>query len=318
MFLSIWQDIKQALRHGNMATRLMVVNGAVFVAVNLVHLFINIFTGFKDNAHETFVRFMKFFALSSDWWFNLTHPWTIITSMFLHEGFLHALFNILFLWWFGRIVGDLIGDRRLLPLYLLSGLAGGILYMIAAKWIYPGESYAYGASGAVMGIVVAAGVLAPDYLIRLILLGDVKLKYIVFFLLLLDIIGLANMQNTGGHVAHLGGAAMGFLFIRQLQDGNDWSKPVNNILDGIVLFFRHLFKLSPKGPKVAYRNPNIKKESARSSKTKAWQNRKGGSRTDASTQEKIDAILDKIKQSGYDSLSAEEKDFLFNASKNNE
>lgn len=317
MFQSIWSDIKQAFRHGNMVTRLMLINGVVFVAVNLVKLFMVVFGGFQDGAHERFVHFMKFFSLSSDMWFNLTHPWVILTSMFLHENLFHALFNILFLMWFGRIVADLVGDRRILPLYLLTGLAGGFLYIATAHWIYKDGGYAYGASGAVMGIVVAAGVLAPDYLIRLIILGDVRLKYIVIFMLLLDIIGLANMNNTGGHIAHLGGAAMGFFFTRQLQEGHDWSKPVNRVLDSITDFIARLFGGGNR-PRVVYRSPDLKrkeKEKVQTGGGKGWGQRKSGSAGNLSHQERLDAILDKIKLSGYESLTAEEKEFLFNASK---
>lgn len=301
-----------------MVTRLMLVNGVIFVVVNLVKLFMTVFGGFQEGAHGRFVEFMKLFSLSSDLWYNLTHPWVIFTSMFLHENIFHALFNILFLMWFGRIVADLIGDRRILPLYLLAGLAGAFLYIATARWIYPGGSYAYGASGAVMGIVLAAGVLAPDYLMRLILIGDVKLKYIVIFMLLLDIIGLANMSNTGGHLVHLGGAAMGFFFIRQLQEGHDWAKTVNGVLDSITDFFSRLFGGKTSRPKVVYRNPNLKKEKVETQAGKGRASRKGNSATDQSHQERLDAILDKIKQSGYDSLTAEEKDFLFNASKKGE
>ena len=320
MFQSIWSDIKQAFRHGNMVTRLMVANVVVFVAVNLVKLLMVVFGGFQDGAHERFVHFMKFFSLSSDLLFNITHPWVILTSMFLHENLIHALFNILFLMWFGRIVADLIGDRRLLPLYLLSGLAGGFLYIATAHWIYKDGGYAYGASGAVMGIVVASGLLAPDYLIRLIIFGEVRLKYIVIFLLLLDVIGLANMSNTGGHIAHLGGAVMGFFFIRLLQEGRDWSVPVNRIIDGISDYFHRLFGGRSR-PKVVYRSPDLRKEKEKVKSTggKGWgQRSKGSSPADQSHQERLDAILDKIKQSGYESLTAEEKDFLFNASKKHE
>ena len=219
-----------------------------------------------------------------------------------------------------RIVADLIGDRRLLPLYLLSGLAGGFLYIATAHWIYKDGGYAYGASGAVMGIVVASGLLAPDYLIRLIIFGEVRLKYIVIFLLLLDVIGLANMSNTGGHIAHLGGAVMGFFFIRLLQEGRDWSVPVNRIIDGISDYFHRLFGGRSR-PKVVYRSPDLRKEKekVKSTGSKGWgQRSKGSGATDQSHQERLDAILDKIKQSGYESLTAEEKDFLFNASKKHE
>ena len=319
MFESIWSDIKQAFRHGNMVTQLMLANGIIFVVVNIIKLFVVVLGGFQPGAQARFDKFMQFFSLSSDVIFDLTHPWVLFTSMFLHENLLHALFNILFLLWFGRIVADLIGDRRLLPLYLVAGLAGAFLYIATAHWIYKDGGYAYGASAAVMGIVVAAGTLAPDYIMRIILIGDVRLKYIVIFLLLLDVIGLANMSNTGGHIAHLGGAGMGFLFVRQLQEGNDWSKPVNYVLDNIREFFIRIFSNKPPGPRVAYRDPDMKKKAkVKSKQRKGRRSGKGNSSSDLSHQEQLDAILDKIKQSGYESLSAEEKEFLFNASKKHE
>ncbi|MBK8490041.1 MAG: rhomboid family intramembrane serine protease [Saprospirales bacterium] len=319
MFESIWKDIKNAFRHGDMLTRLMLANGMLLVAGNVVKLFMVGCGGFQNGAHERFIKFMKFFSLSSDLLFDLTHPWVIFTSMFLHENIWHALFNILFLMWFGRIVADLIGNRRILPLYLITGLAGAFLYIATAHWIYQGGGYAYGASAAVMGIVVAAGTLAPDYLIRVIIIGDVRLKYIVIFFLLMDVIGLANMSNTGGHIAHLGGAAMGFFFIRQLQEGHDWAVPVNHLIDSITDFFMRLFGGKAPGPKVAYRDPDMKKKAkAQSTRGKGRQQGKGNSSSDVSHQEQLDAILDKIKHSGYDSLTAEEKEFLFNASKKHE
>jgi membrane associated rhomboid family serine protease len=310
MFESIWEDVKQQYRQGNMITRLIIANTAVFIVVNVVKLFITLFSGFEGS--PKFETFIKFFSLSNDLLFNLTHPWVFLTSMFLHEGFFHFLFNMLFLYWFGRIVGDLLGNHRILPLYLMGGLAGGVLYLITANFIYPGASYAYGASAAVMAIVAAAGTIAPDYIMRLILIGDVKLKYIVAVLIFLDIVGVANMSNTGGHFAHLGGAAFGFFFVRQLQGGTDWSDPVNRWIDSLVAFFRQLFSGKKKGPKVAYRNPERKKKSA------ATRSGRGSRKSDSEHlphQEKLDAILEKIKESGYDSLTDEEKEFLFNASK---
>lgn len=310
MFESIWEDVKQQYNQGNMITRLIIANTAVFVVVNIVKLFITLFSGFEGS--PSFETFIKFFSLSSDLLFNLTHPWVFLTSMFLHEGFFHFLFNMLFLYWFGRIVGDLLGNHRILPLYLMGGLAGGILYLITANLIYPGASYAYGASAAVMAIVAAAGTIAPDYIMRLILIGDVKLKYIVGVLIFLDVVGIANMSNTGGHFAHLGGAILGFFFVRQLQTGTDWSDPVNRWIDSLVDFFRRLLGGKRKGPKVVYRDPDRKKK--RSVGRSGRGSRKSDSE-DLPHQEKLDAILEKIKKNGYESLSDEEKEFLFNASK---
>lgn len=304
-----------------MVTRLIWANVIVFIIVHIVRFFIRLKVGVDHDAFGAALEnFLKLFAISNDLLFDLTHPWVIFTNMFLHVGIWHIAINMLFLWWFGRIVADLIGDRRILPLYLITGLAGAFLYLATANWFYDRPSMAYGASAAVMGIMAASGILAPDYIIRLPLIGDVRLKYIVLFFLLLDIIGFANMENTGGHVAHLGGALMGFFFTRQLQGGHDWSKPVNQMFDSITDFFARLFGIHAPGPRVVYRNPDLKTKAkakaAQSSKGRS--SKKGNSSSDLSHQEQLDAILDKIKHSGYESLTAEEKEFLFNASKKHE
>jgi hypothetical protein len=226
---------------------------------------------------------------------------------------------MLMLYWFGRIIGDLVGDHRILPLYLLSGLTGNLAYFIYANVLSPSPSIAYGASGAVMGIVIAAAVLAPEKEMRLILLGDVKLKYIAFALLLIDVIGIGGLDNTGGHFAHLGGALFGWIFIRRLQEGDDLSAPVNNFIHKVREFFRGLGKKKERGgPRVAYRNPNNKKEPATRSNRFTRRNtdkKEGGPEAGLSHEEKVDAILEKIKDSGYEKLTEEEKKYLFNASK---
>lgn len=310
MLRSIWEDVKREFGYGNMVTRIIIINVAVFVLVNVLKIVLYLFN--SGEVPSFFRDFIYFFSMSSDWKHILTHPWVIITSMFLHEGFWHILWNMLFMYWFGRIVGDFIGNQRVLPIYLLGGITGGILYFISAN-VGPlsgdGASYALGASAGVMAIVAASGAIAPDYVMRLLFLGDVKLKYIVLALIFLDFIGIANNMNTGGRVAHIGGALFGWLFVRQLREGNDFSQPVNNILDRISGFFGSLRdKGKPrKGPRVVYR-----------STSKARHSRKGHASTDQedlSHQERLDSILDKIKDTGYDSLSKEEKEFLFNASK---
>ena len=164
---------------------------------------------------------------------------------------------------------------------------------------------------------VAAGAIAPDYIMRLLFIGDVKLKYIVGVLVFLDLILIPKGGNTGGHFAHLGGAAFGWFFVFQLRNGNDWSAPVNNVMDSISSFFRSLFSGNRGSrPKVVYRNPN--RTATRSRSRSSRQDNRGEAASDSNNkahQERLDAILDKIKKSGYESLSKEEKEFLFNASK---
>jgi|AntRauTorckE5430_2_1112549.scaffolds.fasta_scaffold04329_2 membrane associated rhomboid family serine protease len=313
MLQSIWDDAKRELSQGNMITQLIIINVAVFVIINLVRLFL--FLGNGGAVPELYNTILHFFCMSSDWKFFLTHPWGMVTSMFLHEGFWHLLWNMLFLYWFGRIVGDFIGDQRILPLYLLGGLTGAVVFFISANLLPYGMGgrFALGASAGVMAIVVAAGTISPDYIMRLLLLGDVKLKYIVAVLVFLDLILIPSGGNTGGHFAHLGGAFFGWLFVAQLRNGNDFSEPVNNILDKIRDVYTRVIsgKRSSRGPKVVYRNPSRKRSTTSRGQAASDTN----NRNSSAYQEKLDAILDKIKDSGYESLTKEEKEFLFNASK---
>ena len=310
MVNSILDDVKKEFSHGNMITRIIIVNVALFMLLNLVKLLLYFASG--GVLPEAYDTFRNFFLISSDWQHTLTHPWSIFTSMFLHEGVFHILFNMLFLYWFGKIVGDLIGDEKILPIYLLGGLAGMVAYFLSANIMPFGElggRYALGASAAVMAIVVASGMIAPNYIMHLLFLGAVKLKYIVTALVFIDMISLANGENTGGHFAHLGGALFGLFYIMRLREGNDLAVPVNNMIDKVRNFFKGTAqkKDKRKGPRMVYKNTS-----------KANKRARGNAASDSplqSHQERIDSILEKIKQSGMESLSEEEKDFLFNASK---
>ena len=301
MFQSIAEDIRQQFTFGNRITRLIILNTIVFVVIQLVRLFFVLTAGFENTGE--FDTFLKYVALNGDIVFDLRHPWVVLTHMFVHVGFWHFLFNMLFLYWFGRITGDLLGDHRIYPLYILSALVGATLYLAAAPFFAPGGSMAYGASAAVMGIVVSAGAIAPDYSLRLLFIGNVRLKYIVLVLVLLDIFAIGSLSNTGGHIAHLGGAAFGFLFVVMLKQGTDMSVPVNRLFD----WFGGLFTGREAQPKRAVRVSHKQKRTSRKSAQA-----KGRTQSD---QERIDTILDKIKKSGYDSLSDEEKEFLFQVSK---
>lgn len=309
MFSSIWSDIKRQFNYGNTLTRIILVNIAVFVCAVLLRL---VMMPIGDGGG--FQRFMRYFEVGADWQHNLFFPWVFITHMFLHTDFWHILWNMLMLHWFGRIVGDLLGDRRILPIYLLGGLAGGLSYFIMANVPTPWDfgSHALGASAALMAILVVAGKTAPDYNISLILIGDVKLKFIVAVLFLLDLIALSNNNNSGGSFGHLGGGLMGYVIAAQLQRGNDLTAPVNRLIERLSSFFSNLFSKRRPSPRVAYRHVDVKRSQSSPS---AAAPRRSASREDRIPQEKLDAILDKIKQTGYESLSADEKEFLFNASK---
>lgn len=305
LFDSIQDDFRHILRNGNMVTKIVLVNFSVFVLVSIAY--VALWIGLRGAGHyEALWVGLDYLCMPADWKELLWHPWTPVTSIFLHQSFWHILSNMIWLFLFGNIVGDLIGDRRVLPLYLLGGLAGGIAYFVSANLLPAVGAHALGASAAVMAMGGAALILAPDYRVMLILLGEVKLKYIVLIMLLLDLVGFANQANTGGHAAHLGGFALGIVFVHRLRAGKDLSEPVNHLLDTLQGWFsgrRRMPASKRKQPKTAYKaagnKPGPRTDQAR----------------DQSFQEKLDGILDKIKKEGYDSLSAEEKEFLFNASK---
>ncbi len=303
MLQSILSDIRREFSFGNVVTRLVIINVMVFIAINIIRLFF--YLGNAGEIPSLYYDIVHFFSVSSDIMHNLTHPWVFVTSIFFHTNFWHLLWNMLFLYWFGRIVGDLLGDRKVLPIYLLGGMVGCFVFWLSAQllpYMHGQTGYALGASAGVMAIVVTSGMIAPDYIMRLILLGDVKLKYIVMVLVLLDLFAIAGDSNTGGHFAHLGGVVMGWLFVSQLRAGNDWSDGINNLLEKMVNFF--------SGAKVPVNTTReakiIVKRSYKKTEPKAY--------TDDEIQERVDAILEKIKKEGYHSLTNEEKDFLNNAS----
>jgi membrane associated rhomboid family serine protease len=291
-----------------MVTRLVVLNFGIFVLVNLVKLALWLANG-GDGIPAYFDDGLHFFCMPAQWWTALTHPWGLFTSMFLHEDFWHVVTNIIFLLLFGNITGDLIGDRRVLPIYLLGGLTGNLLFLLSDFWMHYPVPYALGASGAVMALAGAALILAPDYRVMLFLLGEVKVKYIVLVMLLLDMVGIAHNSNTGGHIAHLGGFMTGCLFVYRLRDGKDLSEPVNRLLDRILGWF------SPTRPKPQKQKTKRKTQPAFRATFGGAKGSSASDTNDMSFQERLDAILDKIKEKGYENLNQEEKDFLYEASK---
>lgn len=296
MFTSIWKDILEMLKNGSMLTRLIIVNILVFVVIGVFFRYL------FPPVYEVLIHYL---ALSSDFWWDLKHPWVFITHLFLHDGIYHIFWNMLLYYWFGTIIGDLVGDHKILPLFIYGGLMGALVYLVSYYFILPSSmigARAVGASAAVMATVVAAGVLAPDYKVRLILIGPVSIKYIVIVLLIMDMIGTTSNMNTGGHFAHLGGALMGWFFISNLKNGTDLSIGFNRVWERFVNLFRPV---------------NQRKTSLKIKFKKGEVQKKGGTgqRPDQDHQRRVDEILDKINKKGYDQLTDEEKEFLFLASK---
>ncbi len=242
--------------------------------------------------------------LSQDLMWNLKHPWVLVTHMFTHVGLFHMIFNMLVLYWFGRIAGDLLGDHRMLPLYLFSGLTGAVVYLLTASLFYE-QSTLHGASGAIMGIVAAAGMTAPDYQMRLLFFGDVRLKYIVFGLLVIYLVSLAGLDNAGGQMAHFGGAAFGFFYVHMLRQGHD-----------LTSGFRRLqsYFSKPKKRIIPPAKRRVPQEVRQRAVSKLREAQSGSTAPYEGEQERLDSILDKIKRTGFESLNEEEKKFLHDAS----
>ncbi|MDN3687025.1 rhomboid family protein [Cyclobacterium jeungdonense] len=304
MYGGFWYHIRHAFDHkDNGLYKIIAINLLAFLVLMIMRVFLTI-----GGAEDLYRSIVSYFMMPASLPRLLTQPWTMLTYMFLHEGFFHIIFNLLFLYWFGLLVQEYLGNRKLVNLYILGGIAGGLLYVILYN-IAPFFSdrvdgaLMLGASAGVYAIVVAAATLRPDTQFHLILIGPVKIKYIAIFYVLIAFANSAG-SNAGGELAHLGGAALGYFYILQLQKGVDLGKPVQIV----GMFFENLFSQKSK-VKVTYRRSpeSTKKKGSNSSSTTT----SGGGK---STQEEIDRILDKIAEKGYDNLSKEEKRKLFDFS----
>lgn len=290
---SIIGDIKHQFTHGGMVIKLILVNTGVFLFFGLLYL-----VGFLVQNNTAYIYLLSKVEMPAYLPTLLRQPWSVFSYMFLHTGLFHVLFNMLWLYWFGEIFVLYLGEKKVIPLYIIGGVAGAVVYVLAYNFIPVFSpsltgSMMLGASASIFAIVFAAATLNPDYEIRLLFFGIVKIKYIALVSLLLDIINIPY-GNAGGYLAHVGGALSGYGYIKALQNGFDLSTSFIKVFDAVA----NLVIRKPK-VKITYRNntENIKKENRSSSE-----------------QQQVDEILDKIARSGYDSLTKQEKDFLFNYS----
>lgn len=299
---NLLDDFKNAWSKPNNALpQLIIINVVIFLVLAILNVFGKVlgFDFISDFVYDQFSIPPKF----GDFIFR---PWTIITYAFAHSlnSILHILFNMLVMYWFGRLIVDFLGNQKLINLYVLGALAGGIAYLFVYNLIpfyieRSGFDGMVGASAAVYAITVAAATLRPDYTFYLLFLGPVRIKYIAAFYIIISFLGSVG-ANAGGNIAHLGGAWIGYIYIRQLQKGNDWG----SWIVGVTSFFKSFF----------VKQPPIKVTHKKTSR-RAGSSAPSGTASNIANQAEIDAILDKISQSGYESLSKDEKQKLFNASK---
>ena len=289
-------NVKSNYKSLDMLQKIIVVNAIIYLFVNLGDVLLRLFN-FPDGTLSGFLT--DWLAVPSSVKSLLYRPWTLITYSFYHENFLHILFNMLWLFFMGRLFTEYLGEKKLLPLYLVGGLCGSVLFIVFYN-LFPLFSrevdiaVALGASASVLAITVAIATLLPDYEVGLFLpQWRVKLKYIAIALFVIDLLSITG-NNAGGNIAHIGGAIFGFIYIKQLKNGRDLTGWLQRLIERIT----------------QKKKPSIKVVYRKDASDESYHNKK------ANNQEAIDKILDKISRSGYASLTYEERDILFKASKN--
>jgi membrane associated rhomboid family serine protease len=298
MYSSFWDNLKNAFnRRDNSLYKLMAINLIAFFILLISRVVLTL-SGFGAVYKEG----LKWIMMPASLPTLAKQPWSIFTYFFLHEGLFHILFNLLFLYYFGLLIHQYLGSRKLTNLYILGGVFGAgfyvLMYNIAPYFAGAVDtSFMLGASAGVFAVVVGAATLAPQTTFVLLLLGPVKIVYIAAFYVLLSFANSIG-ENAGGEIAHLGGAMLGFGYIFLLRKGWDLGIPIQKV----GLFFENLG--TRRAPKVSYRRTSSTKPSSTNSANK-----------ETLSQEEVDKILDKIADKGYEGLTKEEKRKLFEYSK---
>ena len=293
--MEILSDIKQTFKEGSALVRLIYINLAVFLVLKILAVIF-----FLSN--QT-VSPADWLSVPSDPAFLVKRPWTLLTYMFTHAGFIHILFNLLGLYWFGKLFLYRLENTKLVAVYFFGGLCGAVFYFIAYN-IFPvfagTNGLLLGASASVFAVLVAIAAYTPNEEITLSFIGTFRLKYIAIFYVLLSVTGI-SLSNPGGNIAHLGGAAWGWFYISQLNRGRSIGEGLIGIASQVATALNGLFK--PKSNlKVTFKKPPKDDHEYNRVKNKEH--------------EEINRILEKISRTGYDSLTASEKDLLFRQGKN--
>ena len=284
------EDLKYRFTSANALFKLIYINLAVFVLVNFLATLSYLFQS------ELF-SVVNYLALPVSLKALLVKPWTILSYMFMHVEFFHILSNLIYLYFAGQIFLQYFNAKKLYSIYILGGLAGGFSYLLAFN-LFPvfnsySSSHLMGASASVLTVLFAVATYVPNYKINLPFIGSIPIKYLAIASVFIDIISIPE-SNPGGHIAHLGGALFGVFFINRLKNGNDLSIPFYKWVDSLAGLFK---------------KKHLKTVHKRSKSDDEFRAEK------ADRSELIDTILDKIAKSGYDSLSAKEKEYLFKNSK---
>ncbi|SFC40250.1 Membrane associated serine protease, rhomboid family [Zunongwangia mangrovi] len=294
--------IRYKINTASVTEKLIAVNVIVFLFFGILNTIFSLFE------IPGFANFYDWFVLPSDPAEFILKPWTIISYSFLHGGIFHLISNMLILYFSGIYFLNFFSPKRLLNYYFLGVIIGGLVFMLSYN-LFPafagGKSYLVGASAGVMAVLIGVATQAPNMYVRLLILGNLKFWWIAAALVAIDIIQIP-MGNAGGHLAHLGGAGLGYLYTTQLHKGNDIGAWWENLMDGIA----NLFKKREKKAKMKTVHRTSNKRSGTSSSSS-----RSTSMSKSEKQQKVDTILDKISKSGYESLTKAEKDFLFQAGK---
>ncbi|NJB72269.1 membrane associated rhomboid family serine protease [Saonia flava] len=287
-------DLKYQFARLNIAEKLIAVNVLVFLVSGIFTFLL----GLPDNSVS------KWFELPKNFMDFIGQPWSIVTYSFFHGGFTHLFWNMLMLYFSGRIFLNLFGPKKFINVYFLGVIVGGIVFLLSYN-VFPAlvsvNTVLIGASAGVTAVLIFICAYIPNQEVR-VFFFNIKLWYVGAFFVLIDLVQIPSGGNVGGHLAHLGGALLGYIYARQLAKGNDIGEGFENFLNGIANMFKRKEKKAPL--KTVYRKAKTVK------RNKADYDKE-------SHQRKIDSILDKISKSGYESLSKDEKDFLFKAGKEN-
>lgn len=285
--MGLLNDLKYTFtQHNHAIKRIIIINVAVFLTFAIFHVFAFLFRLDAMAVHH----FKMHLMLPASFTTFISQPWSLLTCMFLHDGFFHILFNMLWLFWIGNLLHEYLGNRKVYEAYFAGGVFGGLVFMLCYQLLpvfqnQLATTYALGASAGVLSVVVAAATLLPNYPFQLLFFGTVRLKYIALISVLLDFISIPS-GNAGGHIAHIGGALFGYLYIKYI--------------------YKYGTLLPDKWWSI-FRGKSKVKIHHQQTPSKTWKAKP--------SQDEVDRILDKISKSGYDSLTKNEKDMLFKASK---
>lgn len=295
-------DIKYQFKYGSMTVRLIFINIIVFLAIRIIDVFVELSSSAGSNFMHDIAN--PIFGLQTDFYEFITHPWGLFTSIFTHYDFLHLAFNMIFLYFTGKIFEQLFDQRRLLYTYLLGGVFGGILEIIAHA-VFPKlqltSDLVIGASGAIMAIFVAIAFFRPNYKVNLFGILPIRLIFLAGLYLLSDLLGLGSGDGTA-HFAHIGGAILGMLSIQNLHSSSNIVLRAERFGNWLSSLFKRSSQPRMKVKKGGQTTGRPKSDEQFAAEAKE-------------RQETIDRILDKISKSGYESLTKKEKEFLFNQSK---